>query len=54
MNQLEVLEQILTDGGESYNKTVCDNEIIIQIVMSDDILAFHFNLDGSINHIVET
>lgn len=54
MTQLEVLEKILTDGGEDYNKTITDKDVIIQIVMYNDILAFHFNLDGTINHITET
>lgn len=54
MTQLEVFEKILSDGNENYNKTITDKDIIIQIVMYNDILAFHFNLDGSINHTTET
>ena len=53
MTQLEVFEKILSDGNEDYNKTITDKDIIIQIVMYNDILAFHFNLDGTINHITE-
>ena len=54
MTQLETFEKILIDGGEDYNKTITDKDIIIQIVMDVDILVFHFNLDGTINHILET
>ena len=54
MTQLEVLEKLLTTISENYNKTITDKDIIIQIVMYNDILAFHFNLDGTINHITET
>mgnify|MGYP001772219530 CR=1 FL=1 len=54
MTQLEVFEKILVDGGKDYNKTITDRDIIIQIVMYNDILVFHFNHDGTINHITET
>ena len=54
MTQLEVFEKILVDGGENYNKTITDRDIIIQIVMYNDILVFHFNHDGTMNHITET
>ena len=54
MTQLEVFEKILVDGGKDYNKTITDRDIIIQIVMYNDILVFHFNHDGTINNITET
>lgn len=53
MTQLDQLEQILQDGGQEYNKTVTNKEIIIQIVMYNDILVFYFNLDESIRIIEE-
>ena len=53
MTELEALEQILNNGNQAYNKTVADDCIIIQIVMSEDILVFYFNLDETIRIIEE-
>lgn len=54
MTQLEQLEAILTAGGQEFNKTVdCNDTIVIQIVMYNDILVFYFNPDGSIKSIEE-
>jgi hypothetical protein len=53
MTELKALEQILNHGNQSYNKTVTDDCIIIQIIMYNDILVFYFNLDETIRTIEE-